>query len=957
MESQAKFVLTPVAGAIAAALYPSIQAVAQDDVNDEGFLDEIIVTSTKREMNVQDIPATIQAITSETLKQMGARNMEDYARFIPSVNVVSYAAGASTIVFRGAITGSGFIAQSTSSVYLDEMSVTNTGSQPEIRTIDVERVEALSGPQGTLYGSDAQAGTMRIVTNKPVMNEFEAIIDLEIRSNSPGEESYRSSLVLNIPLIEDKLAARLVGFSDKDGGFIDNVFGNTPDAIVNPEYNALGYWDCPVFAEPCGTVPDPTGSNPDSVPEYPYPLEWGDFDNAGVVEEDWNDSEVYGARLQLRWDISDNFSATLSSMHQVTDGGAWNDYDPNVGDLQTIRFHDEWSYEEFNIHSLVLQADLGFAQLVSATGYYERDTEALYDITVYAHYWAAKYCHDSVYTHDYYVAYASYGNGVYWLDAHNTRYYNGVTYDVGHYWTNPDSGRLVFFPRYCQGQTIDADFFSAYYLPTSQRKFTQEIRLSNEGERFDWILGFYYEESADHFESPFAFATDGGRGQNNLWEGSISQQYYEWYWSHYYDPASYDATLGAPLNGNNPDGNPLTESFPGDQMSWYSQSHTNWEQRAVFGEVKWHINEEFTLTLGGRYFERESTQFYLVNHPGGLPPGPGQAPVGEPDTGDEDFRTFRTANGGFPPGRFGEESEFIPKVSLSWAFSDDQMVYGLFTQGKRPGGVNRTRGEPFFSTSYQPDTMDNLEFGYRSSFANGRGRLNVTAYKMEWSDYQLEITDPSGDFTCEQAGFPAEDKIAGVCGQPWQQVIVNAGDAHIDGVMVELDFAASDQLLLGMNYEVMEAETDTTADLNGNGDNDLEAGLRLPNVPDYKASVWGQFNWPVDLFGAGNSAYVRAQWSFQGDSFNILQDTEFANPRTLNEGYNIGDIRFGIQAEDWDVALFVNNVTDERANYTTNTGMMEHAFANLADSRGEIARNYTNRPREYGIRYSMRWGD
>ena len=249
METKAKFALTPVAGAITAALYPSIQAIAQDDVEDQGFLDEIIVTSTKREMNVQDIPATIQAITSETLKQMGAKNMEDYARFIPSVNVVSYGSGSSTIVFRGAITGDSFIAQSTSSVYLDEMSVTNTGSQPDIRTIDIERVEALSGPQGTLYGSDAQAGTMRIVTNKPVMNEFEAIIDLEMRDSSPGEESYRSSLVLNIPLVEDKLAARLVGFSDKDGGFIDNVFGHTPDAIVNPDFNA----------------------------DYTYPLEWGRF--------------------------------------------------------------------------------------------------------------------------------------------------------------------------------------------------------------------------------------------------------------------------------------------------------------------------------------------------------------------------------------------------------------------------------------------------------------------------------------------------------------------------------------------------------------------------------------------------------------------------------------------------------------------------------------------------------
>ncbi|MFQ6007225.1 MAG: TonB-dependent receptor plug domain-containing protein, partial [Woeseia sp.] len=359
METQARFALTPVAGAITAALYPSLQAVAQDDVT-EAALEEIIVTATKREMSVQDIPATIQAITSETLKQMGAKSMEDYARFIPSVNVVNFTNGSATIVFRGAITGAGFIAQSTSSVYLDEMSVTNTGAQPQIRTIDVARVEALSGPQGTLYGSDAQAGTMRIVTNKPVMNEFEAIIDGELRDNAPGEPSYRGSFVLNIPLVEDRLAARLVGFNDRDGGFIDNVFGHTPDSLsVNTSLSV--------------------------------PAEWGTLDNADEVESDWNDSEVYGWRGMLRWDINDNWSATLSSMRQTTDTGAYNDYDPFVGDLQTIRFHDEWNYDVFNIHSLVLEADLGFAQLVAATGYYDREIQYFYDITVYGHYWAVQY--------------------------------------------------------------------------------------------------------------------------------------------------------------------------------------------------------------------------------------------------------------------------------------------------------------------------------------------------------------------------------------------------------------------------------------------------------------------------------------------------------------------------------------------------------------------------------------
>ena len=137
--------------------------------------------------------------------------------------------GQSTVVFRGAITGSGWLAQATSSVYLDEISVTQTGSQPTIRAVDIARVEALSGPQGTLYGSDAQAGTMRIITNKPVMNEFEAIFDGELRGGSESDMSYRGSLVFNVPLVEDRLALRVVGFSDLDGGFIDNVYGHTAD--------------------------------------------------------------------------------------------------------------------------------------------------------------------------------------------------------------------------------------------------------------------------------------------------------------------------------------------------------------------------------------------------------------------------------------------------------------------------------------------------------------------------------------------------------------------------------------------------------------------------------------------------------------------------------------------------------------------------------------------------------
>ena len=109
MQSPSKYSITPITAAVTAALYPALPAVAQDDGSDDGALDEIIVTSRKRAESVQEIPATVMAISQEALAQMGAKAMEDYSRFVPSVNIVTYGSGGSTVVFRGAITGSGYI--------------------------------------------------------------------------------------------------------------------------------------------------------------------------------------------------------------------------------------------------------------------------------------------------------------------------------------------------------------------------------------------------------------------------------------------------------------------------------------------------------------------------------------------------------------------------------------------------------------------------------------------------------------------------------------------------------------------------------------------------------------------------------------------------------------------------------------------------------------------------------
>ena len=870
--------LTPVAGAIAAAFAPSHQALAQDFA-----LEEIIVTATKRQLSVQDIPASVQAIGQEALANMGAATQEDFARFMPGINIVSYGATSSTVVFRGAITGSGYIAASTSSVYLDELALTTTGSQPTIRMVDVERVEALAGPQGTLYGSDAQAGTLRIVTNKPKMNEFEAIFDGELEGGGDSDASYRGSLVFNVPVVEDKMALRVAMYSDNEGGYIDNVHGYTAD--MNAQ----------------------TGEK--------YVQQHGTLDNAHAVEENWNDDATNGWRAKLRWDMNDSWSMTFTGMMQhVKTTGSGNAYNPYVGDLKTVKFIDGEYKQKFNAYDILIEGDLGFADLVASTNYYKYRSKDFSDITDYAHYWSHNYCFDS--------------------------YYDAATYSASmpYYFTNPATGYLTLYPRYCQGVNQDSDFYSSSQNTSGVKKVSQEIRLQSQGDRLDWIVGLYLEDTVDEWTAPFAVPVD-GVSPKSLFQDSFSAKYYKF------------------VQGDN---------FPTQAgSSWYSDQRTLWDQTALFGELAFRFTDAITLTLGMRNYKRDNSSAYYVDHPG-THHSRGDYVKGYPSDSD---REYRLANNGLPPARAGSDSVTIPKVSLKYNLNDDTMAYALFTRGKRPGGVNRSRGNPFFPNAYGPDIMDNHEAGIRSTFGDGRGRFNLTAYHMKWDEYQLEQVDPSNT-PCDANGAVAKIsglapdasvKTAGICGQPWQNLVANTGQAHITGVNVDVEYALTENITFGLNYENMEALTDSNHDLNGTPDSfEIVKDMRLPLVPENKGSLWATWSTPASIMGA-QYKYVRFQASTQGGIINKLEPDSLngsANPQHRVPGYKIMDIRAGLQGEDWEISAYINNLTDERAQYTWSTG--DFGWAQASSKPGGRAHTvdvYTNRPREIGIRYMKRWGE
>jgi outer membrane receptor protein involved in Fe transport len=333
-------------------------------------------------------------------------------------------------------------------------------------------------------------------------------------------------------------------------------------------------------------------------------------------------------------------------------------------------------------------------------------------------------------------------------------------------------------------------------------------------------------------------------------------------------------------------------------------------------------------------------------------------------TGDD--LAYREANNGEPFNLKGEESQFVPKVSLAYNVNEDTMVYALYTEGVRQGGVNQIRGEPTFGANYDSDIMANYEIGYRSEFAGGRGRLNLTGYHMAWEEYQLRALDPSW-ITCPSGD--ATEAIAGVCGQPWQTLTQNLGDAHINGLNVQVDYAAGDNWVLGFNAEIMEAETDTNHNLDEGNSNEtftdegdvtyeISKGLRLPITPSYKASAWAEYSRQTNLFGA-NDLFVRLQWSFTGDSLNVLQfaGLDEANPQWTNPAYDIGDLRVGLVGDDWQVDLFVNNLTDTRGQYTDSPQPGQWTGGNVAEGRDHSRSFYTNRPREFGVRFMKRWGD
>ncbi len=786
----------PVKSALAVAVSMAVggyadDAQAQDDGASGGGIEEITVTARKREESLQDVSASIQALTGDDLKRQGLLNIEDVIRKLPSVNHIGGTAGANKIIFRGVSDNPGaFIAASSAALYIDEQPLTQFSINPEPRMVDIERVEALAGPQGTLYGDSSQSGTMRIITNKPDPTAFSAFTDVMFRQGDKSDFSHDVSAMINLPLMEDKFAVRLVGFTATDGGFIDNVPGVSPVL--------------------------------------------GTKDNSAAAGENINDVDITGGRVRATWFVNEDWSVSAGAILQNTSAGARNDYDPNVGDLQTLKFYRDTRDDDWWQGSLTVRGRIGELDLISITSFFERDIDYIFDRTTYSAYFNVNFC-------PYYATYC----------------WSGTT-------------------RY------DQDTVGFNELTQNNQRTTQEFRVSQEGDNFRWTIGAFYEEKSERWEY---------RAKTPEFLTSLS--YYYWTQAFGYTPSGVDPSW------------------------WLSVDDTEWDQWAVFGNFTFDFSENFSAEAGIRYFDQNVDRTYFVDKPFII--SPAWPDVTNPQGGHDDV---------------------VPKISFTYRIDDEKMVYALYSEGFRAGGANRNR-TPFtiFPQAYGPDLLTNYEIGFKSLWADNKVQLNATYFLGTWDDYQIEAVDPSNR-PCGPGEIPDVD----LCGQPFQVMVANVGQAEMEGIEGDIRFVPNDNIDMGLNFTFVNAETTEDFFVTSL----VPAGTPLPNVPELKFSTYFEYTTPVE----SGDLYGRIQYTWQDDSRNQIEDIDFqpgvsGNATYIQPSYGVMDIKVGLANETWTLEGFMSNVTDERAVIYDDPFFFDPFF--------NAKRVTTNRPREIGVRFAYRW--
>ena len=713
-------------------------------------LDEITVTARKRTENLQDVPISVQAVDGTSLTELGVATFEDYALLLPNLSFKSFGTpGSATIYMRGAADGGDGNAsgsQPSVGLYLDEQPVTAIAANLDIHIYDVARIEALAGPQGTLFGASSESGTVRIITNQPSADAFEGRIDVSAGSTKGGDPSYSGEGFVNIP-IGDRAAIRLVGWAINDGGWIDNVPGTRTYNLTVGRTNTIN--------------------------------------NDSFVKDNINTLEKYGLRAALKVDLSDSWTATAGVIYQDSKAeGVWENDPVNfpTSDSKIQRFSDEFNNDKFSQFALTLKGEVAGQSLTYAGSYLDRDVQ-------------------------YQTDYSKYGEDAYFVP------YYACDYSA----TGPDLAT--------QSATDCTSLYEYYHADNAYTRSSHELRLQSMGDgRLQYTVGAFSQDSEHKYLQQWFQPGD----SPNQWV----------------DTAKY-----------------------GNGVFFRTDQKREETQFALFGEATYSFTDAFSATFGVRHYDETSKVKGVV----GWGADAGGFGYDTPSDSKVDF------------------SDELYKFSLGYKISDDHMIYATYSEGYRPGGLNRDQGliAKIGTQSWKPDTLQNYEFGWKTSWLDNRLRWNGAAYLMKWADIQYTVYEFS---------------LVPCCGS-----VYNLSTAEVKGVESDLSFAVTEALTLSVAAAYNDAKTTADFELPLTGQLSVPKGTELPNVPQWKASLQGRYQFKISDF----DAYTQLSYSYTGDSWSEIVPAK----RFQQDSYSLINLRGGISRDNWGVDLYIDNLTDEVADY------------------------------------------
>lgn len=893
--------------------------MAQDNAGasaKSGGIEEIVVTATRREEAANRIPVAIQALGGKQLEQLNVANFEKLVEYLPSVRTASRGPGISSIYIRGLSTdtaGAQILGvagvQPNVALYVNDAPASTPGRNLDIHPTDLNRIEVLAGPQGTLFGANAMGGAIRYITNKPNLSEFQVGVTANAATTKGGAASFGGEGFFNIPLVKDKLAVRLAFYSDHQGGYIDNVLGTYqmpwnpggPGVLPsgNPLLVAQAIESCVGKVNCVATATGTSGG-------FKVPIRKS-ITNSAFVEDNYNDADYNGGRAALTYQINEDWSLEAMTLYQELKTSGVFDYAPGVGDLKVQQYSPNTLKDTISLSSITLKGRLGILDLIYTSSYQD---------------------HHSIQQADY-AKYASIGLYLPFYNCDRGVYYAGYANSAA------------------QGQTCYAPN-NTYKVNDRNRRWTQEFRITTPADKpLRATLGAYYDVNRIYDITQWNYVLPAAGFIYNLAP----------------NPAVNSVNAGV-LPGA---GFVNTILRRDRQFAIYGEASFDIvpDKLTVTGGARYY--SESAGMYGG-----SSTSFSGTVRANcatvSTDPATGlttcnYVPLATTPTSLAKSADLAVNLAGINPKSY---SGVIFKGNLTYKITPDSLVYLTYSEGFRPGGFNRkgcnagVAAQPAFSAAcsvnraYTPDKVKNYELGAKLGLFDRMLQINAAAYVIDWRDIQMASFDQNisnQTFVSNLANARIHGIEGDITARPSPGLTLSTGFSYNDTKLSGCTGNAIAQLLCSQGVLV-------------------PAGSPLALSPKFQGNIRVRYDWEMP---SGLRPFVQAGVHYVGSTIssdiantNILYtgcnspyavcgQTSVINGVTVRAGdpiqlqpssfkqasYTTFEASIGVSMDQWSLTLYGENLGDKRPQLFTSA------------NDGEV-RVTTARPRTIGLRVSYK---